>query len=114
MKTISELMAGKVLGSVRLKRESWDLRFFIPHFEAKEQWHGKDCDGDPVHYDAGVPVWEICAEKPRTVIVYEWMYFNVGMWLICNVLETEQGAAIRWADTNYKKTGREFVVEVEN
>lgn len=112
VKTISELMAGKELGAVRIRRLPWSQeRFFAPYFKTKEScWHGKTDGGEPDWY-ADSCVWELYVEKPKTVVLYEWMQFSGGQWLINDFLETEIGAAIRWSDTKYKKTGREFAVE---
>lgn len=112
MPTIDELMEGKAPGSIKVSpkyRAGWFSPFFL---DENKNWHGLNQNGRseilPSYLDC-----DLYQDPKPTIKVYEWMYEFAGQWMIREKLMSEEDAALDFNERPYKKTGREFIVEVE-
>ena len=72
MAKISELMEGKKIGEIKIRREHWlATSYFLPIDNRGGRWIGWDADGcGKYFYDDKYPDWELCEEqKPKTKLV---------------------------------------------
>jgi hypothetical protein len=115
--TLDEIMSGKVPGSVKVRKDTWDSKFwFIPYFKVESVWYGLNQDDLHDRYNGSYDMWQIhIAPKPKKT-VYEWMYIPNGKstWQIFRELLTETEAEYELQScVEMRKTGRSFEVEVD-
>jgi len=125
--TITELMAGKAPGTVKIRHNMWkNDYFFIPYYKYRtsslysvDRWYGDVDNTDMAGFDdpwfVDTDDWELYTEpKPKTIL-YEWMVCNHSLndWYVYTRLMTEAEMG-RWAKlnghNNVRKTGRQFEV----
>jgi hypothetical protein len=79
MATISELMEGKVPGSVKVRREGWDEGcYFVPHFLADSCWHGVNQAGNYDDFYFNWDDWTLYTEPKRKTVMYLWAMCQLG------------------------------------
>ena len=114
MATISELMAGKKPGEIKVRvfnliPGSW----FKPYYAAEGKWHGTMDNGDSDCFEDSIENWEIYTEPKKKVVWYEYAktkQFESGssVWLSVN-----PDLMPRADDCVYTPTGRTVEVEGE-
>jgi len=121
--TITEMMAGAVPGTIKVRHVDWkDDQFFIPYFmRGNNVWYGDDASvfkiGAIYPCVTDSDNWELYIEpvsKPKTTR-FEWIVYNqdCDRWSLYAWLATEEEME-RWSrDNKYgavRKTGRQFEV----
>lgn len=87
MATISELMAGKVPGSIKITYSTWSSRaWFQPFFEHKNVWYGLRDHGDKDNNPNGPNGWDIWQEPKKKI--------KKVLWIDCTACESRKSGVL--------------------